>query len=41
VFLTLLVVPAVYSLVARRTRSSGYMTNLVDRLLGASGDPSR
>jgi multidrug efflux pump len=34
VFLTLLVVPAVYSLVARRTRSSSHTTKLVDRLLG-------
>jgi multidrug efflux pump len=34
VFLTLLVVPAVYSLVARRTRSSSHTTRLVDRLLG-------
>ncbi|MFM8712968.1 MAG: efflux RND transporter permease subunit, partial [Actinomycetota bacterium] len=34
VFLTLLVVPAVYSLVARRTRSTQYTTRLVDRLLG-------
>ncbi len=40
VFLTLLVVPAVYSLVARRTRSSQYTTRLVDRLLGvAPGSP--
>lgn len=36
VFLTLLVVPAVYSLVAGRTRSSSYTTRLVDRLLGNS-----
>lgn len=34
VFLTLLVVPAVYSLVAQRTRSSSHTTRLVDRLLG-------
>ena len=34
VFLTLLVVPAVYSLVARRTRPSGYRSRLVDRMLG-------
>jgi len=34
VFLTLLVVPAVYSLVARRTRSTQHTTRLVDRLLG-------
>ena len=36
VFLTLFVVPAVYSLVARNTRSPQYMSRLVDRLLGAS-----
>jgi multidrug efflux pump subunit AcrB len=35
VFLTLLVVPAVYSLVARNTKPSSYMSQLVDRLLGA------
>ena len=40
VFLTLFVVPAVYSLVARRTRSSGHTTRLVDRLLGNSPDNS-
>jgi multidrug efflux pump len=40
VFLTLLVVPAVYSLVARRTRSSGYTTRLVDRLLGNAAQDS-
>jgi len=34
VFLTLLVVPAVYSLVAKRTRPTGHTTRLVDRLLG-------
>ena len=38
VCLTLLVVPAVYSLVARRTKPSGHMTRLVDRLLGAGQD---
>ena len=37
VFLTLLVVPAVYSLVARKTRSSEHTTRLVDRLMGAAG----
>ena len=36
VLLTLFVVPAVYSLVAKRTRSSQYTTRLVDRLLGNS-----
>jgi multidrug efflux pump len=40
VFLTLFVVPAVYSLVARRTRSSGHTTRLVDRLLGNAPDSS-
>ncbi len=37
VFLTLFVVPAVYSLVARKTKSPRYMSDLVDRLMGASG----
>ena len=36
VMLTLIVVPAVYSLVARRTKSTQYTTRLVDRLLGAA-----
>ncbi len=36
VFLTLFVVPAVYSLVAKRTKPSDYTTRLVDRLLGAT-----
>jgi multidrug efflux pump len=36
VFLTLFVVPAVYSLVARRTKSSAHTSRLVDRLLGAT-----
>jgi multidrug efflux pump len=36
VFLTLFVVPAVYSLVAKRTKSSDHTTRLVDRLLGAT-----
>ena len=36
VFLTLLVVPAVYSLVARRTPPSGHRSRLVDRMLGNS-----
>jgi multidrug efflux pump subunit AcrB len=40
VFLTLFVVPAVYSLVARRTRSSGHTTRLVDRMLGNAPDSS-
>jgi hypothetical protein len=34
--LTLFVVPAVYSLVAKRTKSSDHTTRLVDRLLGAT-----
>ena len=36
VVLTLIVVPAVYSLIARRTKSTQYTTRLVDRLLGAA-----
>ncbi|HEU4624583.1 MAG TPA: efflux RND transporter permease subunit [Steroidobacteraceae bacterium] len=36
VLLTLFVVPAVYSLIARRTKSPEYMSQLVDKLLGAS-----
>ncbi|HVY80494.1 MAG TPA: efflux RND transporter permease subunit [Steroidobacteraceae bacterium] len=35
VLLTLFVVPAVYSLIARRTKSPEYMSQLVDKLLGA------
>jgi len=34
VFLTLLVVPAVYSLIARHARSSSHTTRLVDRFMG-------
>jgi multidrug efflux pump subunit AcrB len=37
VLLTLLVVPAVYALVARKTPSSAHTTRLVDRLLRAAG----
>jgi multidrug efflux pump len=40
VVLTLIVVPAVYSLVARRTKSTQHTTRLVDRLLGAAPQPS-
>jgi multidrug efflux pump subunit AcrB len=40
VLLTLLVVPAVYSLVARRTKSTQYTTRLVDRLLGVAPQPT-
>ncbi len=40
VFLTLLVVPAVYSLVAKGTKPSSYMSQLVDRLLGARDQSS-
>ncbi len=40
VLLTLIVVPAVYSLVARRTKSTQYTTRLVDRLLGVAPQPS-
>ena len=36
VCLTLFVVPAVYSLVARRTKSPEYMSKLVDKVMGAS-----
>jgi multidrug efflux pump len=39
VFLTLFVVPAVYSLVARKTKSPHYMSDLVDRLM--SGGPKK
>jgi hypothetical protein len=34
VLLTLFVVPAVYSLIARKTKSPEYMSQLVDKLLG-------
>jgi hypothetical protein len=37
VLLTLFVVPAVYSLVARRTRPGQYTSRLVDRMLGGKG----
>ena len=37
--LTLLVVPAVYSLVARRTRSTQHTTRIVDRMLGGAQAP--
>ncbi|NBU24632.1 MAG: hypothetical protein EBS39_03235, partial [Gammaproteobacteria bacterium] len=40
VILTLLVVPAVYSLVARRTRPGQHTSKLVDRMLGGSGEPA-
>jgi multidrug efflux pump len=40
VFLTLLVVPAVYSLVAKGTKPSSYMSQLVDRLLGTRDQSS-
>jgi len=36
VSLTLFVVPAVYSLVARRTRPAGYTSHLIDRLMSES-----
>jgi multidrug efflux pump subunit AcrB len=38
VLLTLFVVPAVYSLIARRTKSPEYMSQLVDKLLGKEAD---
>jgi len=37
VLLTLFVVPAVYSLVARKTKSPQYMSDLVDKLTGTGG----
>jgi multidrug efflux pump subunit AcrB len=37
VFLTLFVVPAVYSLIARKTKSPHYMSDLVDKLMSSSG----
>jgi multidrug efflux pump len=37
VFLTLFVVPAVYSLIARKTKSPHYMSDLVDRLMSSGG----
>ncbi|MFM7626181.1 MAG: efflux RND transporter permease subunit [Gammaproteobacteria bacterium] len=40
VLLTLLVVPAVYSLVARRTRPGQYTSRLVDRMLGGRDQPA-
>ncbi|HKE96467.1 MAG TPA: efflux RND transporter permease subunit [Povalibacter sp.] len=39
VFLTLLAVPAVYSIFARKTRSPMHMSRLVDRLLGETSPP--
>nr|PZN76087.1 MAG: multidrug transporter AcrB [Pseudomonadota bacterium] len=44
VFLTLFAVPAVYSLIARNTRSPHYVSQLVDRLLargGVEGQPAQ
>jgi len=38
--LTLLAVPAVYSLIARRTRSPEHMSHLVDKLLGQPSQPA-
>jgi multidrug efflux pump len=37
VFLTLFVVPAVYSLIARKTKSPHYMSDLVDKLMSSGG----
>jgi len=37
VFLTLFVVPAVYSLIARKTKSPHYMSDLVDKLMTTGG----
>ncbi|MFO7305104.1 MAG: efflux RND transporter permease subunit [Gammaproteobacteria bacterium] len=36
VFLTLFAVPAVYSIIARRTRSPQYVSRMLDRLMGAT-----
>jgi multidrug efflux pump len=41
VFLTLFAVPAVYSLVARRTRSPQYLSRMLDRMLGAGSATSQ
>lgn len=38
-FLTLLAVPAVYSIVARRTRPTLHASRLIDRLMGGDGQP--
>jgi multidrug efflux pump len=38
VFLTLLAVPTVYAVLARKTRSPQYVSRLVDRLMGGSGE---
>src|SRR5690606_41142491 len=38
VFLTLLAVPTVYALLARRTRSPQHVSRLVDRMMGARDD---
>jgi hypothetical protein len=35
VFLTLLVVPAVYSIAARKTKSPQYVSKLLDKLAGS------
>ena len=40
VFLTLLAVPAVYSIFARRTRSPQYVSRMLDRLLGSHRAPA-
>src|SRR5690606_38267498 len=37
VFLTLFAVPAVYSIVARKTRSPQYVSRMLDRLMGTTG----
>jgi hypothetical protein len=40
VFLTLFAVPAVYSIVARRTRSPEHVSRMLDRMLGQHRPPS-
>jgi hypothetical protein len=40
VLLTLFVVPAVYSLVARKTKSPHYMSDLVDKLMAKKTSPT-
>jgi multidrug efflux pump len=40
VFLTLFVVPAVYALFARKTRSPHHVSRLVDRMMAGAGAPS-
>ena len=39
-FLTLLAVPALYSMVAAKARSPQYASRLLDRLMGAPSQPT-